>query len=154
MINTTDPITRLEHLIFEKIPVTKHLHFRLHLDEHRLPILEVPLQPNINHLGTAFGGSLNMLCTIEGWGYVNLLLEDLKFKADILIQKSKMLFISPVEDDFYVTCRKPDQTKLNMFVTTFQRFGKARIPIMCYVHEKRRPDIAARFNGVYAAIKS
>ena len=152
MINTTDVITRLENLISEKIPVTRHLHFHIHVDDYGLPVLEVPLQPNVNHLGTAFGGSLSMLCTIEGWCCMYLLLENFSLKADILIQKSKILFHSPVENDFNVTCKLTDQSRLHTFVQTFRRFGKSRIPITCYVQENNQSLVAAEFQGVYAAI--
>lgn len=154
MINTTDLVTRLENLISEKIPVTRHLHFHIHVDDDRLPVLEVPLQPNINHLGTAFGGSLSMLCTIEGWCCMYLLLEDFGLKADILIQKSNIVFHSPVENDFNVTCELAEQSRLNTFLQTFRRFGKSRIPIICYVQENNRSQVAAEFQGVYAAIAS
>ena len=154
MINASDTITRLENLIAENIPVTQHLHFRIHIDENLLPVLEVPLEPNINHLGTAFGGSLSMLCTIGGWCCMYLLLENFKLQADILIQKSKMIFLTPVENDFSVTCELPDQSKLDMFARTFRRFGKSRIPITCFVQDNKQSKAAARFQGVYAAISS
>ena len=152
MINTSDTITRLENLIAENIPVTQHLHFRIRIDENHLPVLEVPLEPNVNHLGTAFGGSLSMLCTISGWCCMYLLLENFKLKADILIQKSKMIFLAPVENDFFVTCELPDQPKVDVFARTFRRFGKSRIPITCFVHENNLSKTAAQFRGVYAAI--
>jgi len=154
MINVTDTISRLENLIIDKIPVTRHLQFHIHLDEYDQPILEVPLQPNINHLGTAFGGSLSMLCTIEGWGCMYLLLEKYELIADILIQKNDMAFLSQVEDDFYVGCNLPAKPKLELFVRTFQRFGKARLPVTCYVKEKDKSETAALFNGLYAAVRS
>lgn len=155
MINMSNNIiTRLEHLIVEKIPVTRHLHFHIHLDENHLPVLEVPLQPNMNHLGTAFGGSLSMLCTIEGWVCMYLFLEDHEFEADIVIQRNEMVFTSPVQDDFYVLCEPPEQTELDDFVRTFKRFRKARISIKSIVREKFLSSEAARFRGVYAAIRS
>ncbi len=153
MKNATDTISRLEKLIIDTIPVTRHLQFHLHLDEYDQPVLEVPLLPNINHLGTAFGGSLSMLCTIDGWGCMYLLLEKYKLEADILIQKNIMTFLSQVEDDFYVGCKLPAPEELDIFVRTFNRFRKARLPITCYVQEKNKSEIAAQFHGVYAAIR-
>ena len=153
MLNISDTITRLEKLITLQIPVTRHLHFRVLVDNNHLPVLEVPLQPNINHLGTAFGGSLSMLCTIEGWACMYLLLQQHELMADILIQKSEMNFLSQVEDDFKVTSIHPSQTELDVFIRTFHRFGKARIPIRCYVQEQNRSVTAARFTGSYAAVR-
>jgi len=39
-------------------------------------VLSAPLEENHNHLGTAFGGSLNALAMLAGYGLIWLLLED------------------------------------------------------------------------------
>ncbi len=143
----------LEKRVREEIPVTRHLRFRIRLDAEGLPVLDVPLKPNINHLGTAFGGSLNMLCTIGGWCGISLLLKDLGIEADIIIQKNEMSFVAQTTDDFYVNTERPDPEKMDSFAATFNRFGRARLSIVCHVMEKHLKINSANYRGVYAAIR-
>ena len=68
----------LEAFLHAKIPLTKAMGLRAIETGPRQIVLEAPLEPNINHLGSVFGGTLHALPTlacyasgneglVEGW---------------------------------------------------------------------------------------
>lgn len=56
----------MQEVLHGKIPITRVMGVRVEgYDERRL-VLSAPLDTNVNHLGTAFGGSLNALAVLSG----------------------------------------------------------------------------------------
>ena len=54
----------LEAFLHEKIPLTRAMGLRVAESSAARLVLEAPLAANVNHLGTAFGGSLHALPTL------------------------------------------------------------------------------------------
>src|SRR5258708_20307400 len=54
----------LEAFLHEKIPLTRAMGLRVAESTAVRLVLEAPLAANVNHLGTAFGGSLHALPTL------------------------------------------------------------------------------------------
>lgn len=130
-----DPMARaarLEQYLYRAIPLVTHMQVRvLELNAAHL-ILGAPLAPNSNHIGTGFGGSLQGLATLAGWGMVWLLLEGLH--AHIVIQENRMRFLAPVQDDFTASCPVPTTTVAQQFIAAYQRRGRARLELTVQVN--------------------
>jgi thioesterase domain-containing protein len=143
-------LLRLEQLIRAEIPITHHLHFSLLSSGADGLVLAAPLQPNINHKGTAFGGSLSMLATLAGWGMVHLLLSEMAVEAaEVVIQKSSISFLKPVRQDFTVVCERPEAATLDAFRRMFDRKGRSRLHLCCRVQQG--DELAMAFEGSYVA---
>ena len=97
-----DGLKQLEELITEKMPITQHLQFSLSTGEGEAIVASAPLQANLNHMGSAFGGSISMLTTLTGWAMVHTLLDEMCHKAQILIQESDIEYLQPIRDDLRV----------------------------------------------------
>ena len=67
---TDDEIRNIQNEMDLRIPILKSLELKLQSlnDEHSL--LRVPLSPNRNHKGTAFGGSLYASCTAGCYAFI------------------------------------------------------------------------------------
>ena len=92
-----DHARRLEELFYAKIPITRALGVRVEeYDEGRL-VLTAPLGENVNHLGTAFGGSLNTLAVLSCYGLLWLELRDTE--CNIIIRDSAIHYDRPVRGD-------------------------------------------------------
>jgi thioesterase domain-containing protein len=112
-------------------------------------ILGAPLAPNRNHLGTAFGGSLNAIATLTGYSAVWLALDD--SNAHVVIRESAIAFRRPVLGEIRAKCPLPDQALLDAFRSDFIRKGKARLSLQVFIdHEGVR---AVEFVGTFVAVK-
>ncbi|MGK0291471.1 MAG: thioesterase domain-containing protein [bacterium] len=148
---TSQTLQTLETHIFEQIPITQHLGFSITDFSSEQLILNAPLEQNINHKGTVFGGSLNMICTLAGWAMVNLIIEAMGEDAVVVVQKGTTSFKRPVTDDFQVICDMPDVKSLNRFQKMYTRKNVARIDLQCIIPGEQKPLII--FDGSYVATK-
>src|SRR4030042_933619 len=102
---TLDEVTQYLH---EHIPLTRHLGATVAHWDGKTVRLSAPLAPNLNHRGTAFGGSLSALAIVCGWTLLHLALQERGVFHRIVIQSSKMDFAEPVDGDFTATSALPD----------------------------------------------
>lgn len=63
-------ITEIEGHFHRLIPITQAMGVRVESYDGQQLILRAPIALNHNHLGTAFGGSLNTLATLAGYGFL------------------------------------------------------------------------------------
>ena len=52
-----DRLEELQALLYKEIPITQHFHLSVGAYSQQLLRLDAPLAENVNHAGTAFGGS-------------------------------------------------------------------------------------------------
>jgi len=112
-------------------------------------VLEAPLALNHNHLGTAFGGSLNALATLAGYALLWLELGDPE--AHLVIAESSIAFLRPVRGDLKALCARPGEAVLAAFREKFARTGKARVKLEVTLEEAG--EIAVRFRGTFVALR-
>ena len=98
-----DVLGHIQGLWDECIPLAAKMHARITgLDDSGIEV-SAPLEPNRNHMGTGFGGSLNCLAVLTGWGLVMALVGEAR-ATDIVIQESRMRYLKPVTGDFFARC--------------------------------------------------
>lgn len=143
-------LERLEQLIREKMPITEHLAFSLSWTASGL-VATAPLEANRNHADTVFGGSLSMLATLTGWATVQLVLQEAKEAAQVVIQESCIEYLKPVRDDFSMMCAWPDEDTIERFRATLHRWGRARLSLCCCVGQDC--DQAVTYEAQYVALR-
>ncbi len=115
--------------IFEAIPISRALGIQfLSWDGHKL-ILKAPLEPNHNHQGTGFGGSVYSAAIIAAWGATELALADLGLKGTVLAQSASIDYLEPVDNDFYAICKLPGGETPERFRKSLARHGKGRLSL-------------------------
>jgi len=115
---------QLIELLNEQIPTTKFMDVRVaSLNENEV-ILSCPLNPNHNHLGTAFGGSLATMLILAAYSQVYSLIEG---KGHVVIKSSQTSYLIPVAEEIISTCLSPREEIKETFIRTFERKGKAQI---------------------------
>lgn len=151
---TDAALDELERLIVEKMPITEHLEFELTADEEGRLRASAPLQPNANHMGSAFGGSLSMLATVTGWAMVHQVvqdaMEDMRHRVEVMIQESDVEYLQPVYENISVICEPPDEDALERFREMLDRWGRARIELECKINSAG--ERAVTFFGQYVAL--
>src|SRR5919109_4586378 len=101
---------QIQELLHTKIPITRAMGVRVEdYDGERLT-LSAPLEANVNHLGTAFGGSLHALAVLSGYGLLWLELKDTD--CHIVIRRSSISYERPVRGELRATCVRPREEAL------------------------------------------
>ena len=140
-------IEHLQEILNSEIPLTKHIGIRVGGHTDSSLILHAPLESNINHKSTAFGGSLYSLCVLSGWGLIYLLLQQHQLAGHIVIQQSDIQYIKPVKTDLTAKCSFTSLEQQNKFIKMYKRKGLARLQLEASIacnNEK-----AVMFNGTY-----
>jgi thioesterase domain-containing protein len=148
---TLGEITRYLH---EHIPLTKALGAAVEAYDHVSVRLVAPLGPNLNHRNTAFGGSLSALAILAGWTLLHLALRERGIGAQIVIQRSEMVFDAPVATDLAVTATLPPPEQWDRFLTTLRRHRRARVRLRCTIGATPGGAGAGAHEGVYVALRA
>ena len=139
----------MEELFYDKMPLTRALGVRVEEYDGRRLVLTAPLRDNVNHLGTAFGGSLYALAVLSGYGLLWLELRDAG--ADIVIRDSSVSYERPVRGDIRAACVRPAEKALDAFKRQFHQKGLARIVLSATVEDAG--VTAVRFRGTFVAMR-
>lgn len=111
--------------------------------------LAAPLGPNVNHRGTAFGGSIAALAVLAGWGWLRARLDGRTPLPRLVVQQQTVDFLSAGHADLVATCRAPPAEAWDRFLRTLERRGRARLDLAVEVHAG--DALVARFGGAYVA---
>jgi len=132
------------------IPLTTYMDIRAGHCQHDYLTLEAPLAPNRNDKGTAFGGSLVSLCTLGGWSMMSMICRELNCDVDIVIARSEIRYLRPVnEDPFVAKAMRPDQELVSQFGCELESTGWATLEFAVVVQDSGKD--AVRFFGKYGA---
>lgn len=142
----------LENYLHDNIPLSRAMGIRVLIASPARILLECPLEPNINHHGTAFGGSIAACATLAGWCWLHVFMQERQLPAKLVISGSSMDYLMPISGGFTAELRPPSLETILAFTQTYARRGSARIElevdILC------KGEIAAQFKGTYAALAS
>jgi len=141
----------LEAFLHAKIPLTRAM--GLHVAEsntHRL-VLEAPLDKNINHLGTAFGGSLHTLPILACYATVWTLLREAGLDGHVVVKRSAANYRAPVTTTLRAVCLRPTAAVVAEFIGDLNRHQKARMELTAIV-EGAEGKPAVEFSGTFVAV--
>jgi thioesterase domain-containing protein len=145
-------LKQTEQIIHGKIPISREMGISLERYDTTGLVIKAPLQNNINHKQTAFGGSLNAVAALSCWTFLYLMLTQIEDShPQIVIQKSSISYLRPVDTDFEAVCEWPSASKTAVFHKMYHRKKKARIELASRIFSGGKP--AVEFNGVFVALK-
>jgi thioesterase domain-containing protein len=132
----------------EGIPLVAAMDARIEkLDDQEL-IVCAPLEPNRNHMATAFGGSLLALATLTGWGIAKMLAGEAA--THVVIQSSQMKFLQPVNGQLRARCAWPNDRARERFAKSLANRNRARIDLEITLFSDTTP--AGEFSGRFVAL--
>ena len=140
----------LEGYLHSHIPLSRHLGVRVgHASFDGVRLL-APLEPNLNHRKTGFGGSISAVAILAGWSLLWCRLRERTGGHNIVIQHNTVDYVAPVTADFSATCNAPSEMAWGRFQRAFDQRGRARIHLAATV------DVAdlqvATFTGWFVAL--
>lgn len=147
-----DPLLiELQEMLDREIPICQAMGITVHSVGRNGLTMQMPLDLNINHQKTAFAGSLNALCTIAGWGTVVLLARPQCPTGGIVIRRSFIRYLEPVESPLILaTCTLAPVDELDYFLEMLHEKGRAKLDLRTVIAGKNGPAVI--FNGSYVVI--
>ncbi|MCW2269210.1 putative thioesterase [compost metagenome] len=140
----------LESVLHGDIPLTREMGLQvLDWEQQRLR-LQLPLEANVNHKSTMFGGSLYCAAVLVGWGWLHLRLREAGIDdGHIVIQEGQISYPLPVTGAAIATCEAPEEKTWERFIATYQRRGRARLNLHTRVSNAGSDEAAVLFSGQY-----
>ena len=143
--------TAVERYLHDHIPLSAAMGARVLSAIPEGVVLQAPLEPNLNHRDTAFGGSVAAMAVLAGWTLVHIRLRAEGMEARTVIQRSDVTYLHPVEEAFQAAAEAPDPEAWTRFLRTLERWGRARIQVETAVTCQGRE--VARLRGEYVTLR-
>lgn len=142
----------LEAYLHEHIPLTQRMEVSVLEAGREEIVLEAPLEPNINHRDTVFGGSGSALAILAGWALVHVRLShEGHSPRRIVIQRNQMEYLLPIEGSFQARCRAPEPASWSRFLRMLDRHDIGRIALEATLEEDGK--VVGRFEGQYVVLE-
>tara|TARA_R110000868_G_scaffold410693_5_gene699852 strand:+ start:32160 stop:33425 length:1266 start_codon:yes stop_codon:yes gene_type:complete len=143
---------KAQNYLHTEIPITKQMGIEVQRLSTNEVKLKAPIELNINHRRSAFGGSVDSLFLTAGWSYIRLVVDHIKPLPVIVGSKSQTTFQRPITQDFAAQLVIPSKKEVDKFLDAYQRFGKARITLEAVIEDEGKRYAA--FKGDYVVVKS
>jgi thioesterase domain-containing protein len=140
----------LESVLHHDIPLTRDMGLKVLDWQGQQLRLHLPLEANVNHKSTMFGGSLYCGAVLAGWGWLHLRLREEGIEdGHIVIQEGKISYPLPVIGDASAICDAPGIAVWKKFLATYQRYGRARLTLHSRIVNTGSEEAAVLFTGQY-----
>ena len=149
-MKTPEELRAAEEFFHAKIPLTRAMGVRVVADDESGFVVTAPVALNYNHLHTAFGGSINAVATLAGYGFLWMRLRD--EAAHVVIAGSSIRFLRPVRETISAVCARPSGERLAGFLSTFRADGKAKMTL--HVRVEEHGLTAAEFAADFVALRA
>ena len=145
-----DELRSLEAYLHAHIPLTRAMQVQVVSVDQAGVRLRAPIEPNINHRNTVFGGSAATLAILSGWTLIHTRLRASGFAGRIVIQRNSVDYHQPIHSDFEAFCPAPDPDTWGRFAAALHRRGRARIILTAELSGD--DGVAGGFVGAYMAM--
>lgn len=143
-----DGVTAYLH---DHIPLTAHMGVSVIGYDEQSVRLSAPLEPNLNHRNTAFGGSLSTLGILAGWTLLHLRLQEAGIANRLVIQKSEMQFKRPAMNTLEAVCSQTDVAEWGRFKQMIVEKEKRRMTLVSEIYSDG--ELVAVNEGVFVSLK-
>jgi thioesterase domain-containing protein len=131
--------TALESYLHEHIPLSKAMQVEVVTAEATNVVLRAPLEPNINHRETAFGGSVSALAILSAWSLLHTRVRAEGVECQLVIQRNRMDYDLPIAGPFCATASLSDPEDWPRFTRMLSRKGRSRITVASDFRLGRKP---------------
>lgn len=140
----------LQQYLHEHIPLSKAMAVTVVSVDLDSVTLSAPLQPNINHRETVFGGSASAIAILAAWCLIHTKLTAEGIASRLVIHENTMRYDKPITGEFSAVSRLQNQEHWSKFKTMLHRRGKARISVVAELIFQG--EVAGSFTGEFVAL--
>lgn len=149
--NGSDEQVWLERVLTHDIPLGGAMDLSVTRLDGEGVELTLPLEPNINDKGTAFGGALASAMILAGWALARLLIRRAGLRAELVIGRCETRFLTPVAGPFRARCSWPSAGEIDRFVIKLERSGRSGMTL--HPEIVAGAEVAATLSARYAALR-
>ena len=142
--------SELESYLHEQIPLSKAMGVRVCKATPEEVRLHVPLQPNLNHRRTVFGGSASAAATLAAWCLLYVRLTAHQARPELVIQSNTTQYSRPITSDFVARTLPVAEPEWERFSKVLGRKGRGRIEIRSVLEADGQ--ICCEFQGRFVAL--
>ena len=139
----------IQGLLDEEIALARPMGIEVESADDRTVVLRAPLQPNGNHMGTAFGGSQYALAVLAGWAWLTRFMASRGIDGHAVIQEASTHYLAPVHGELRACLQTPPADEVEKFRKMLERAGRGRLRLR--VEIQNHETLATLFDGVFAA---
>ena len=114
--------------------------------------LRLPLEPNINHRQSVFGGSESSAAILSAWSLLWVRLQNCDPIPRLVINSNTMDYTRPIDTHFDAITMPVDPDTWRRFLSGLERRGKSRIHIRAVL--QTGDQICGEFSGAFVALSS
>jgi len=140
----------LEQYLHRHIPLSLAMQVSVLEVQRQHVVLSAPLEPNINHRDTVFGGSAMAVAVLAAWSLVHTRLVDAGLPSRLVIQRNAMTFSVPMTGAFTAQSSLSDDAQWARFTRTLAVRTRARISVACELF--CAGEEAGHFEGDFVAL--
>jgi len=133
-----------------ELPLTRAMGMSVVSWDGAVVTLVAPLQPNLNHADTAFGGSISCMGILAGYALVYLLFQERGISTRVVIQKSTTDYLRPIDTEITSTASLPNPAAIEEFLEMLKQKRRARLTLNSQVLSGK--TLAATHTGIYVAL--
>ena len=143
-------LVRLQQYLHDHIPISASMGVQVAEASDDVVRLLAPLDLNINHRSTVFGGSTAAIGILAGWTLLHVRLAHGGRGTRIVIQRSIIDFHRPIDGDFEAVAIPPGRGEWERFSHLLDRRGRGRIDIRTEM--KRSGAVLGQCLGTYVVL--
>ena len=140
----------LQAYLHEHIPLSKAMAVEAVSVSDAEVVLSAPLEPNINHRETVFGGSASAVAILSAWSLLHTRLQAEGIACQLVIQRNLMDYDLPIAGAFQARAALADPQDWPRFLLILSRKRRARIAVSAILEFQGRQ--AGRFSGEFVAL--
>jgi thioesterase domain-containing protein len=140
----------LEQYMHKSIPLSKAMAISVVSVTDGAVTLQAPLEPNINHRETVFGGSASALAILAGWSLLHVRLRAAGIANRLVIRRNTMEYEQPIPGQFAARASLEHPDRWQQFTDMLLRKGKARVTVTCVL--EHAGHLVGRFTGEFVAL--
>ena len=125
----------LEQYLHQHIPLARAMAVTVESVSPLAVVLRAPLQPNINHHETVFGGSAASVALLAGWSLLHVRLRASGLANRLVIQRHSMEHERPIEGPFTARAQLDESDRWEPFLEMLTRKGKARVTVSALLEQ-------------------
>ncbi len=142
-------LSELEDYLRHQIPIAETMGFQILKAQTDCVDLFVPLIPNRNHLGTAFGGSTYSMSVLSCYAWLFYQLQIQKLAGHVVIKSGQIKYFSPVNQDFNSVCLAAKAADIEKFLNILKRKNRSQISLQSQVIVNS--EVKCEFVGEFVA---
>lgn len=140
----------LAQYIHTQIPLSRAMGVAVVSVEENAITLQAPLEPNVNHRQSVFGGSASALAILAGWALLHVRLHAAGIPNRLVIQRNIMEYRQPILGQFTARSMLERPERWSRFTATLARRGKARVTVLAVL--EHTGQVVGTFTGQFVAL--